>query len=305
LNTQSKVIAESTLEPQVAAPAAMARTRPLYWSVRRELWEHRSLYLAPLAVAVLIVLGSLINTVHLPRTMRAALAAGAAQQQNLIEQPYTFSALLLMLTSFIVGAIYCLDALYGERRDRSVLFWKSLPVSDVTAVLAKASIPLVVLPLITFAITVATHIVMLLAGTVRLMGTGMSLWDHMAVSQMWLVLLYHLVGVHGFWWAPMWGWLLLASAWARRAPFLWATLPLLAIGLVEKIAFNTSRFAAFLGSRFLGMPSSGTSSANAMTIRALTPSPAQLTTASFWIGLLFTAALLAAAVRLRHYREPL
>ena len=58
---------------------------------------------------------------------------------------------------------YCLDALYGERRDRSILFWKSLPVSDLTTVLSKASIPIVVLPLLTFAVTVATQLIMLLS----------------------------------------------------------------------------------------------------------------------------------------------
>ena len=47
-----------------------------------------------------------------------------------------------------------------------------------------------------------------------------------------VLLLYHLIAVHALWWAPLWGWLLLVSAWARRAAFLWAVLPLLAIGMV-------------------------------------------------------------------------
>ncbi len=68
----------------------------------------------------------------------------------MIEQPYTFAAGCIMATAFIVGVFYCLDALHGERRDRSILFWKSLPVSDLTTVLSKASIPLVVLPLLSF-----------------------------------------------------------------------------------------------------------------------------------------------------------
>ena len=72
--------------------------------------------------------------------------------------PYSHAAMLLMVTAFIVGVFYCLDALHGERRDRSILFWKSLPVSDLTTVLSKASIPLVVLPLLVFAITVATQL---------------------------------------------------------------------------------------------------------------------------------------------------
>ena len=58
-----------------------------------------------------------------------------------------------MGTAFIVGIFYSLDALHGERRDRSILFWKSMPVSDLTTVLSKASIPLVVLPLLSFAIS--------------------------------------------------------------------------------------------------------------------------------------------------------
>ena len=73
--------------------------------------------------------------------------------------PFTFAALLLMFTtSFIVGVFYCVDALQGERRHRSILFWKSLPVSDLTTtVLSKASIPFAMLPQVTFAVTVVTQ----------------------------------------------------------------------------------------------------------------------------------------------------
>ena len=307
MNTHSNAISGSHLESQVMAPAVISEARRMVWSVRRELWESRSIYVAPLAVAALIVVGSLIGTFHLPGRLRAAVL-DVAQQHELIEEPYMFAALLLMFTTTIVGVFYCLDALHGERRDRSILFWKSLPVSDLTTVLAKASIPLVVLPLLTFAITVATQGIMLLLGAAVLLGSGLSvatLWKHLSLSEMWLMLLYHLVAVHALWWAPLWGWLLLVSTWARRAPFLWATLPLLAIGLVEKIALNTTHFAAFLDYRFGGGPESATSTASPMSMGALTPTPVQfLTSASFWMGLVVTTAFLAAAVRLRRYRGP-
>ena len=174
------------------------------------------------------------------------------QQHELIQQPYNFAALLIMGTTFVVAMFYCLDALHGERRDRSILFWKSLPVSDLTTVLSKASIPLVVLPLLTFAITIATQWIMLLLSTAVLLVSGLSvatLWTNLPLFQMSLMLLYHLLAVHALWYAPIYGWLLLVSGWARRAAFLWAALPLLAIGVVEKIAFNTSHFAAMLQSR--------------------------------------------------------
>jgi ABC-2 type transport system permease protein len=299
----------STPANTISEASMAANTSPMRrfcWSVRRELWENRYLYLAPLAVAALIVVGFALGLVHLPDKLRAASALDAMQQHERIEQPYTFAALLLMFTTFLVGMFYCLDALYGERRDRSVLFWKSLPVSDLTTVLAKASIPFAVIPLLTWVITVVTHSIMLLLAGSRLLGTGLSVWSHVSFGQMTWILFYHLVVGHGFWYAPFWGWLLLASAWSRRAPYLWATLPLLAVGLVEKIAFNTSHFGGWLAYRFMG-GSEGMQGHNApMTMAALTPTPTQfLASPGFWFGLALAAACLTAAVRLRRYREPI
>jgi ABC-2 type transport system permease protein len=281
----------------------------MYWSLRRELWESRSIYIAPLAVAGLILFGFLISTIHLPSKMRTALALDPMQQHELLTQPYSFAALLIMATTFVVAVFYCLDALHGERRDRSILFWKSLPVSDLTTVLSKASIPLVVLPLLTFAITVVTQWIMLLMSSAVLLGSGLSvatLWTQLSFSQMSLMLLYHLVTVHALWYAPIFGWLLLVSAWARRAVFLWAGLPVLAVALVEKIAFNTSHFAAILGNRMGGgaeaVTAPGSVPMDPMT--HLTPGHF-LSSPGLWIGLALTAAFLAAAVRLRRYQGPI
>jgi ABC-2 type transport system permease protein len=310
MSTQSNAMPESPVESQVIAPAVISATRRMYWSVRRELWENRSIYIAPLAVAAVILFGFLISTIHLPDKMRAALALDPAKQHELIEQPYSFAALLIMGTTFIVAVFYCLDALHGERRDRSILFWKSLPVSDLTTVLSKASIPLVVLPLLTFAITVVTQWIMLLLSTAVLLGSGLSvatLWTHLPLFQMWLMLLYHLLAIHALWYAPIFGWLLLVSGWARRAAFLWAALPLLAIGVVEKIAFNTSHFAAMLGHRLSGGSEGVGFTAGSMSMDLLTQlTPGQfLISPGLWVGLAVTAAFLAAAVRLRRYQGPI
>jgi ABC-2 type transport system permease protein len=218
---------------------------------------------------------------------------------------------LLMLTGMIVGGFYSLDALYGERRDRSILFWKSLPVSDLTTVLSKASIPLVVLPLLTVAITITTHLIMLLLSSAALLGSGMrvaTVWTEVSWFHLSFLLLYHLVIVHGLWHAPFYGWLLMVSSWARRAPFLWAVLPPLAIGIVEKIAFNTSHFGGLLlyqlngGGRMDAAKAPG--SAPFDMLGQFEPGKL-LSTPGLWIGLAVTAAFLAAAVRLRRYREPI
>ena len=305
MNTPSYPVHESPLDSQVIAPAVISASRRMYWSVRRELWESRSIYIAPLAAAALILAGFLIATIG-----RALAVTNLAQRRAVLEESSSFAALLIMGTTFIVAVFYCLDALHGERRDRSILFWKSLPVSDLTTVLSKASIPLVILPLLTFAIIVATQLIMLLLSSVVLLGSGLSvaaLWTQLPLFQMSLMLLYHLVAIHALWYAPIYGWLLLVSGWARRAAFLWALLPLLAIGIVEKIAFNTSHFAAMLGNRMGGGAEGADFAASSVAMDPLTHlAPGRfLSSPGLWIGLAFATACLAAAVRLRRYREPI
>jgi ABC-2 type transport system permease protein len=301
MNSPIKAMPES-LDSQANAPAALSATRPLYWSVRRELWEYRSIYIAPLAVAAVTLFGYLIATMGY-----AMSTTNLAQRRAALEEPLNFAAGVIMGTAFVVSIFYSLDALHGERRDRSILFWKSLPVSDLTTVLSKASIPLIILPLLAFAIVVATQLIMLILSTLVLLGSGLSvatLWT--PVFQMSLMLLYHLVTVHMLWYAPLYGWLLLISAWARRAAFLWAALPPLAICAVEKIAFNTTHFAAMLQNR-LG------SGAEAITAPGMLPMDpmTHLTPGNFvsspglWIGLVIAAGFLAAAVRLRRYQGPI
>jgi len=293
-------------DSQQIAPTVLQTTRPFFWSVRRELWENRSIYIAPLAVAAVTLFGYLIASIG-----RALSLTDLGQRRRVLEEPYAFAMGIIMATALIVGIFYSLDALHGERRDRSILFWKSLPVSDLTTVLSKASIPLVILPLFAFALTVVTQLIMMLLSTLVLHGSGLStatLWTQSALLPMSLVLLYHLVTVHILWHAPIYGWLILVSGWARRAAFLWAVLPPAAICVVEKLAFNSSHFAAWLLYRFTGGPESstmpGTSDIDPMMLTHLSPGRF-LTTPGLWIGLAVAAAFFFAAAQQRRYRGPI
>ena len=293
MSTPSNTVPGSPLESQVTAPAVITASRRMYWSVRRELWEHRSIYIAPLAAAAVSLLGFLTG-----------LTLSPAHRHQPLDVPYEFAAALIMGTGFIVGIFYSLDALYGERRDRSILFWKSLPVSDLTTVLSKFTIPLIILPLLSFAIAVVTQFVMLLLSSGLSAGT---LGARMSFFHLSLMLLYHILTVHGLWYAPLYGWLLLVSAWAPRAPFIWAFLPPFVIWGVEKIAFRTSHFVGMLQYRLTGpVPSTTTArSGNLMEMMsALTPVQF-FSTPGLWVGLAVAAIFLAAAVRLRRYREPI
>jgi len=309
MSIPSNAMPESFADAKVATPAMTLQTHPFYWSVRRELWEHRSLYLAPLAGAGVALFGSLFVLARLPHTMQYAMTLDPMHQREPLASHYNFAATLIMGAAFLVSIFYSIDALYGERRDRSILFWKSLPVSDFTAVLAKASIPLVILPLLAFAITFVTGMVMLLMSSAVLGASGQSVSTYWAILQPWralMMLLYHLVTVHMLWWAPFYAWLLLVSAWARRAPFLWVALPPLAIYIFEKMAFHTSYFAQFLNNRFSGGQEAMGNMRGDFPLDPwthLTPG-AFLASPGLWIGLVFTALFLYAAARLRRNREP-
>jgi len=304
MSTQSNAMSES-FQSQSIAPAVIPATRVLYWSVLRELWENRSIYLAPLAVAAVALFGFSLSSIA--GIWEKPLRLNPAQPQA----PYDMAAGLMMLTGIVVSVFYCLDALHSERRDRSILFWKSLPVSDLTTVLSKASIPLVVLPLLTFAITVAMQWLMLLLSSAVLLVSGLSvptLWTKLSFLRMSWLLLYHILTAHALWPAPIYCWLLLVSGWPRRATFLWAALPLVAIAGVEQIAFHTWHFAALMGSRLIGAaPTVASTSPDMFPTDPMTHiAPAHfLSSPGLWIGLALAAIFLAAAVRLRRYQGPI
>jgi len=305
----------NSLEGQASPENVISAAQTFYWSVCRELWENRSIYIAPLAAAGVAMLGFFIGLFWLPRSMHAHSGMDPGKQFLMEVMPYGHTGWLLLMTAFLVGVFYSLDTLYGERRDRSILFWKSLPVSDVTTVLSKASIPLVVLPVLVVAITVVTHLVMVVISTGVLILSGvnpMTLWTQLPLLQMELVLVYSVI-VLALGQAPLFAGLLLISGWARRTAFLWAVLPPLAICFIEKVLFKTTHFARLLGYLVTG------GATNAFSFRTPSGEPvdphfiplAQITPGRFlsspglWIGLAFAAVFLAAAVRLRRYREPI
>jgi ABC-2 type transport system permease protein len=117
----------------------------------------------------------------------------------------------------------------------------------------------------------------------------------------------HLLTVHALYYAPLYAWLLLVSAWARRAPILWASLPVAALLIAEKLVFNTSAFAHMLLSRLGGGPGAieypppGNMPIQAPTLANL---GAFLASPGLWLGLVVCAVLLAAAVRVRRYQAP-
>jgi ABC-2 type transport system permease protein len=302
-------MSESSLQSRGIAAATIPAARLIYWSIRRELCENRAIYIAPVAVACVFLFGFSMSAIVILAGLHAALWFDPAQKLEILHLPYEYAEIAIMATALIVGLFYSVDALYGERRDRSILFWKSLPVSDLRTVLAKASIPIVILPLLTVAITVITEWMMLVISSATLLIRGQAVWtfwSRLPIVSMWFGVLFHFLCVHGLWQAPIYGWLMMVSAWARRAPILWAVLPPLAIGFCEKAAFNTTHFGELIGSRFTGGPEGSAIMEHQMAMASSTmPSSVYFfISPGLWVGLAITAVFLFVAVRLRRYRGP-
>ena len=316
---------EDRNESAATMPVEIGRSRPFYWSVRRELWEHRALWMAPLVAAALILLSFVVNSLHLPGG-RVLTNIEPGTLRAIATGFYGAVSSVIVLTMIIVTWFYCLDALYSERRDRSILFWKSLPVSDVTTVSSKLFVAAAVAPSISFTIVVATQLVILLIGSAIVLFAGGSpgaLWSSVSLLQLTLALLYFLV-VQAIWFAPLLAWLIFASAGVRRSPTLGALAVPAALCLVEKLALGTGHIFAMLKNwvtdGFLKAAFTFTDGDTptrvqggffnlhvnipSRTFEAIDPMKF-LSTPAVWIGLAIAAALLAATVWMRRYREPL
>lgn len=300
---------DTVIEASAAAPTKAntdyPKTRLLYWSVRRELWENRSIVLAPLIVAALMLVGFMLGARRLTEAMRAISMLDPAQQADLLTKPLGLTAIPIVVTAILVAVFYCLDALHGERRDRSILFWKSLPVSDLVTVLSKVLVPFAVLPAIVCLTAMVLQLVLLLVGSAILLASGLDgtvPWTALPLFHLWGALIYGVIGL-ALWHAPIYAWLLLISGWAKRSTFLFAVLPPLALCLVEKIAFDTAVLWSMLKDRLFGF---GTYGFTGVGHDHTVPDPfALLATPGLWIGLVVAALLLAATVWFRRYRQPI
>jgi ABC-2 type transport system permease protein len=312
----------------IAVPATPPHpARPFYWSVRRELWENRALTIAPAVAVGVIVLGVIVALIgaaeHVPHAVRALGEMPADRQHGLVSGLYFGIAMIVMAVSLFTVSFYVLDALISGRRDRSILFWKSMPVSDTTAVVSKLFTAMFVAPLIAFVCTVAAQLVLLVVGTVTTLiggGNALTIWSNLQLVQI-VIATFYLLLTGSLWFAPVTAWLLLVSAWAKRGAILWALLPPLAVMAFEKIGLGTNYVARLLEYRLQDGFKTALVSGRMETglvvqkvevsahfpdnvLQILDP-VGFLSNPWMWVGLVVAAAFTAAAIWLRRYREPL
>jgi ABC-2 type transport system permease protein len=287
------------------------------WLLRREFWENRAIWVIPAALGVLLLLSALfggyqvVGAVDLT-TVRMVVQAGAFDGM-------IFISVIFFLVMSLYSTWYLLDCLYGDRKDRSILFWKSMPVSDTATVASKLGMALIVLPLVYFAFADLTTLLMAFVISVRARTSlGSTLWRGdlwLQIQALWL----YLIVTAAVWYLPVAGWLMLVSAWAKRAVILWSILPPLALILAERMFLGTYVIAHHLGERLGGFLSHALiyapGAANWVTTEIghdTIHAPVSVTrffnpggffsSPETWIGAAAGAALIAGAIQLRMRR---
>ena len=306
--------------------------------VRREFWENRSLWIVPLvAIGILTVLSlymlvavlwghsQSVNTIDMQGSrfyldnLPDFAVADPMQVRGIIRAaPLVLSGFLFDPMMQIVVFFYLLDSLYADRRDRSILFWRSMPVSDLRTVLAKLATAVIAVTGITFAATIVFELILLVLELIMGGVLGVHLWvvlEHpLTFIESWVMLAYGLL-CQALWYLPFYGWVILASSWAKKTPFLWAVLTPLGVMFAEAWVFHTGHIAKLVfGHKLRWLPEAFNIDLQAK------PRLEELLSANFdlvtvesigrflaspelWVGLVLTAGFIAGAVWLRRNRS--
>lgn len=282
------------------------------WLIRREFWENRAIWTIPAALGVLITLAALFGRVD-------ADAGSAAQNRASVESGLLALGVLFCALMSLYSTWYLVECLYADRKDRSVLFWKSLPITDGATVLSKLFTALIAIPVVYM---IAADVTALLVAFIVSLRTHWTLGTAPWQPGTWIegqVLWLYVIASSALWYLPLAGALMVVSAWAKRAALLWSTLLPIAAILAEQLFLHSHRLADILQNRLFGYfqlafhgASAGAADSGSIggidavaahdSLFALINPAAFLSNTATWVGALAGAALVAAAVRLRMSR---
>lgn len=221
-----------------------------YALIRRELWEHRALYFVPAVLGLLIVLGEMTGQaavsafgMHIDLALLGASTIGEFVRGAIISTLMAILAGFFIFVMAVVAIFYSLDSLHAERKDNSILFWRSMPVTDAETVISKLLTALVVIPLITFVFIAITHLLVLLVSSVWVGMRGANawhlIWSAVPLLDNWAATFIVMFALT-LWLSPFVGWFLLVSAYAKRSPISMAVLPIIVLPMLERAIFKST-----------------------------------------------------------------
>jgi ABC-2 type transport system permease protein len=297
--------------------------------LKRELWEHRAIYVAPIVIGLLMSLMLITGQVAVSTldqvidiAILGATNLGENERAAAVTVMMTATSPLFLITMWILTVFYTLDSLYAERKDRSILFWRSLPVTDAETVISKLLTALIVIPLITFALMMITHLVILTISSIWIGIRGADAWHLIwrvaPLFDNWTATLIFVLALP-LWLSPFVGWFLFISAYTKRSPFLTAFLPIVILPMLEKIVLGSSIFAQTFFERSIKVPlfkgrdtfeifsDSGIDrdvlAESGLNLMSLIDLGGYLTSPGLWAGFAVCGLLTAAAIYVRRFRD--
>lgn len=295
--------------------------------IKREVWEHRAIYVTPIAIAVVVSLVALTGMVtvsafdkHVNMALfTASNMAGDAERATALTVLFLGTSWVFLFALAILTTFYTLDSLYAERKDKSILFWRSLPITDAETVVSKLLTAVFVLPLVMVAAIIVTHLVNLFITTAWVMIKGGDaihlIWGSVPLFDNWVAALIVTLA-SAIWMSPLIGWFLFVSAFSKRSPLLMAFMPLIIIPIIEYMFFRTKIFASAVFGRGEMLPlfremdlklffDEDRMQVNEEAVGLLThlDPAAFLLSPSVWAGVVVCGLFVTAAIYVRRYRD--
>jgi ABC-2 type transport system permease protein len=297
--------------------------------LKRELWEHRSIYVTPLVIALVVSIMSVTGHVAISafdQVVDIAIVGASnlseAERSSAITVLMVSVSVIFVLAMWILTIFYTLDSLYAERKDKSILFWRSIPVTDAETIVSKLITALIIIPLVTFVVLAATHLVVLAITSIwvsiRGGSAGFLIWQAAPFAANWTAILIFLLAMP-LWLSPFIGWFLLVSAYTKRSPLLVAFLPIMLLPMLERIFVGTKMFteAIFVRSGkiplFRGVDSIApwiddgnelhSLGRKGISLLSLVDLSGFLASPGLWLGLIVCGLFSAAAIYVRRFRD--
>lgn len=290
------------------------------WLIKREFWEHKGAFVwAPLVVGAMVFLLGATILFYGQDTSSAVIS------KNFSAFTMGITTVPILFVTYCVSLFYLAATMYDERKDRSILFWKSLPISDAATVLSKAAMALIVAPALAYIIAIGFGLLLLMLFAVAPPFSGQVSWGTL-FDGVELVPLFLLgsIPVYALWALPTVGVLLLVSAWARSSPMRWVVSLPLVLGVCLSWLNHSFGFTDNMDWYWRVIISRGFLSNVPFSWLVLNPSISldslrspqgwenaartfsswrQLTTANLWIGVAAGSAMLYAAIRIRRWKD--
>lgn len=293
--------------------------------LKREIWEHRAIYVTPGALAVIVTLLTLTGQVSISAFGEAVdLAIVGASNVDPAHRRMMLIGILSVVTSvfafgaWVVTVFYSLDALYAERKDKSILFWRSLPITDAETVISKLLTALFVIPLVSLLAVMLTQLTILVLFSVWVMiqggDAGHLVWSSAPLVDMWVAGLLLAIAMP-LWLSPFVGWFLFVSAFTKRSPLLMAFLPIVILPMLERMFLRTRFLYDAIFERTFRPPianletlvrfdeSNFPMNDEAISIVSSLDMMRFVLSPSLWAGLVVCALLTTAAIYVRRYRD--